>query len=88
MASDPIFTSFQWLVAMCMSPALLGQWGPEWGSIEHFAATGLPWGFSAGPLQCLCDETGWVQPRILGPGPQFWPGRNRAGSHRASRVCL
>lgn len=60
---------------MCVSTALLGQWGSEWGSTDHFAAAGIPWGFNAGPLQCLCDETGWVQPRILGPGPWFWPYR-------------
>lgn len=81
MAFDPIFPSVQWLVATCVSIALVGQWGSEWGSIEYFASTGIPWGFSAGPLQCLCDETGWVQPRILvlGVQEQGWLSQSSSG---------
>lgn len=71
---------------------LLGQWGSEiaWHeqSTDHFRATGLHWGFNVGTLQCLCEQRGWVQSYMLGPGPWLRSWETRACSHRAPWVCL
>lgn len=42
---------------------------------------GLPRGFRIGMLQCHCEETGWVQTYMLGPGPWLWSGRTRGAFH-------